>query len=425
MEVLVVGLNHQTAMVDLRERVAFTPAECREAADQLRAQGILEEVVILSTCNRSEVYGVPCQPGADSIAVVERFMASFHRVPLERLETALYRHRGRDAIMHLFRVTSGLDSLLLGEAEVLGQVRKAYQNAFEGRSTGRVLNRLFQSALEVGKRVRTETEIGVCPVSVAFAGVKLAEQIFGGLHQHRCLILGAGATSEKVIRHLRERGEWQLRVLNRTAEKARDLVARYGGEVVPWENLVESVNWPDLIVTSLSHREPVLTRQILEQAMQARGNRSLFVIDLGVPRNVAADAAELYNVYLYDIDGLTEIVERNKNARKGEIPKVEAIIDGQISKFMHWRAGVAASNVIAELSAKPSDQVSVLLRKHMASLPDLSDDDRAHLTTLVDRYCSSVPHDSREFLQNLPKLLRKIYEPDRFRSLPHLDQQKI
>ena len=289
MEIVLIGLNHRTASVDLRERVAFTPEQAREAAEQLRSRGILEESLVLSTCNRSELYGVPREDATDSAGAVELFVASFHQLSLSELDGSLYRHRDSHAVRHLFRVAAGLDSMLLGEAEILGQVRDAYQIALDRGETGPVLNRMFQAALEVGKRVRNETELGTRPVSVAFSGVKLAERIFGKLNNHRALIVGAGATSEQVVRHLCDRGIKQLRVLNRTPEHAVDLAARFGGEVVPWENLAAALDWPDLIVTSVSASEPILTRAIIERAMAARGNRALLLIDLGVPRNVAPD----------------------------------------------------------------------------------------------------------------------------------------
>src|SRR6266403_4435078 len=223
----------------------------------------------LSTCNRSELYGVPRELATDSAGAVELFLASFHQLAPAELNGSLYRHRDRSAVDHLFRVAAGLDSMLLGEAEILGQVREAYRIALDHGATGPVLNRMFQGALEVGKRVRNETEIGTRPVSVAFAGVKLAERIFGKLNNHRALIIGAGATSEQVVRHLCDRGVKQLRVLNRTEEHAVDLAARFGGEVIPWENLCAALEWPDLIVTSISNNEPILTRAMIERAMAA------------------------------------------------------------------------------------------------------------------------------------------------------------
>src|SRR5580698_11457297 len=280
MEIVLIGLNHRTAPVELRERVSFTPDQAQQAAEELRTRGVLSETLVLSTCNRSELYGVPPESVADSAEAMELFLATFHQVALVDLGASLYKRRDRDAVWHLFRVAAGLDSMLLDEAEILGQVRDAYQIALDHGATGPVLNRMFQGALEVGKRVRSETEVGTRPVSVAFAGVKLAERIFGRLINHRALIVGAGATSEQVVRHLCDRGVKQLRVLNRTPEHAVDLAARFGGEVGPWENLAAALDWPDLIVTSVSAGEPILTRAMIERAMAARGNRALLLIDL-------------------------------------------------------------------------------------------------------------------------------------------------
>src|ERR1700686_2327151 len=227
MEIVLIGLNHRTATVELRERVAFNVQQACEAADQLRSRGILEETLVLSTCNRSELYGVPRELSVDSAGAMEQFLASFHKLPPAELNSSLYRYRDGHAVRHLFRVSAGLDSMLLGEAEILGQVREAYRIALDQGATGPVLNRIFQGALEVGKRVRSETEIGTRPVSVAFAGVKLAERIFGKLNHHKALIVGAGSTSEQVVKHLGDRGVKQLRVINRTPDHAVDLAARF------------------------------------------------------------------------------------------------------------------------------------------------------------------------------------------------------
>src|ERR1700686_2211620 len=227
MEIVLVGLNHRSAPVEVREKVSFTSDQARQAAEELRARGILSETLVLSTCNRSEVYGVPPESSRESAAALSNYLSSFHSVQLELLSPSLYHHYDRHAVRHLFRVASGLDSMLLGKAEILGQVREAYRIAYEHGATGPVLNRLFQGALEVGKRVRSETEIGTRPVSVAFAGVKLAEQIFGKLNHHKALIVGAGSTSEQVVKHLGDRGVKQLRVINRTPDHAVDLAARF------------------------------------------------------------------------------------------------------------------------------------------------------------------------------------------------------
>ena len=424
MEIVLIGLNHRTASVALRERLTFTAEQAREAAGQLRSRGILEETLVLSTCNRSELYGVPRELSIDGAGAVELFLTAFHQLSPGELDGSLYRHRDSNAVRHLFRVAAGLDSMLLGEAEILGQVRDAYRSALDQGETGPVLNRMFQGALEVGKRVRSETEIGTRPVSVAFASVKLAERIFGKLNSHRALIIGAGATSEQVVRHLVDRGVKNLRVINRTAENAAALASRFGGEVIPWESLGAALEWPDLIVTSVSSNDPILNRATLERAMAARGNRSLLLIDLGVPRNVAPDAADLYNTYLYNIDDLTEIVEQNKKAREAEIPRAEAIIEEQIEKFLHWQAGVATGAVLGDLRSKLQAEREAFIRERLAELPQLSEQDRAQFAGLLKEFVDRVVLDPAERLRGIHDLRRKIQNLEALRDLFRLDREK-
>jgi len=397
MEIALIGISHRTASIELRERLAFRVEQACEAADQLRARGILKEVVILSTCNRTEVYGITRERTADSLGAMETFIASYHQVAHQEFKAALYRYTDREAVRHLYRVAAGLDSMLLGESEILGQVREAYRVAMDHGATGRVLNRLFQSALEVGKRIRTETQIGSRPMSVAFAGVKLAEGVLRGLENQRVLIVGAGATSEQVVKHLSDRGVPQFRILNRTLENAKALVARYGGEVWPWEKLPEVLDWPDLIVSSVSAEEPVLSRQMVEAAMVARGNRPLMIMDLGVPRNVAVDVKEIPNVRLSDIDGLAEIVAQNKKAREEEIPHAHALIGDQIDSFRRWQAGVAACSVFSELRAMPEHKREALLRKHLAGMPDLTEPEQLHFTGLLEMFLKGTRKDHLEY----------------------------
>jgi glutamyl-tRNA reductase len=340
------------------------------------------------------------------------------------LNGSLYHRQDGNAVRHLFRVAAGLDSMLLGEAEILGQVRDAYRIALDHGATGPVLNRMFQGALEVGKRVRTETEIGTRPVSVAFAGVKLAERIFGRLDTHRAMIVGAGATSEQVVRYLCDRGIKELRVANRTAETAAELASRFNGDVVPWESLPAALEWPDLIVTSVSANEPVLTRAMIERAMAARGNRALLLIDLGVPRNVAANVAGLYNIYLYNIDDLTEIVEQNKKMRAAEIPKAETIIEEQIEKFLHWQAGVAASAVLGGLRARLRSERDVFLQERSSLLAQFSEQDRAQVSKLLDEFVDQAVLRPAERVRGIVELRRKLQNLEALRDVFHLDQEK-
>jgi glutamyl-tRNA reductase len=281
---------------------------------------------------------------------------------------------------------------------------------------------MFQNALEVGKRVRTETEIGKKPVSVAFAGVKLAERIFGSLKGHSALILGAGATGEQVLDHLRDRGISHLRVANRSRERARELASRMGAEVVDWENLDGALAWPDMIVCSVASPEPVLTEARLERAMAARSNRSLLLVDLGVPRNVSPEAANLYNVYLYDLDHLSEIVEQNKKARQEEVPRAEAIVQEQVAKFEKWQSNVATAAVVEALRARLQSERDAFLRERLDTMPNLSPEERSRMSGLMDDLLNRVLIQPAERLKGEYDLRRKLQNLEALRDLFRLDR---
>jgi len=393
-----IGCNHRTAPVELRERVAFTSEQALEAAGELRKRGILEEAVVLSTCNRSELYGVPADSGAAVTVAMEDFLTSYHRISPAELHGRTYRWFGSDAVRHLFRVAAGLDSMLLGEAEILGQLRTAYGQALENGSTGPMLNRAFQGALEVGKRVRSETEVGARPMSVALAGVKLAERVFGNLKGHSALIVGAGAVAEQVVDHLRNRGIGSLRVANRSHNHAAELAARMGGEAVAWASLEDVLGAPDIIVTSVSSGA-VLTRAMLDGALAARDGRPVFVVDLGVPRNVDSNAADLYNLYLYNIDDLGEIVEQNKRAREAEIPRAEAIIAEHVKKFESWRAALEAGSIVDDLREQFRKQRELLLRERLANGENISPEEQQRLASITEELIDRVLHEPAQRLR--------------------------
>ncbi len=424
MEIVLVGLSHRTASVEVRERVAFSAEQARRAAEELRARGILEESLVLSTCNRSEVYGVPPESSDDSASAVTEFFGSFHSLRPEELDGALYRRYDRDVVRHLFRVAGGLDSMMLGEAEILGQVRESYRLAHELGATGPVLNRLFQGALEVGKRIRSETELGARPMSVASAGVKLAESIFGKLRERTALVLGAGAVSDQVVSHLRERGIAHLYVTNRSREGAAELAGRVGGQVVPWELLGQHLGAPDIVVTSVGAAEHVLTRALIEQAMGARGNRALFLIDLGVPRNIDASAGDLYNVYLYNIDDLTQIVVQNRQARESEIPRAEAIIDEHIGKFLSWQASVEAVALLEALRTKLQSERAAFLRDRLDGMSHLGPDDRRRIEAAMEELLERLILKPAERLRSERELRRKIQNLEALRDLFDLPREK-
>lgn len=424
MEIVLVGLNHRTATVEMRERVAFTAEQARRATEELRSRGILEETLVLSTCNRSELYGVPPERAADSATALADFLTAFHGMRREELDGALYRHCDRDAVRHLFRVSAGLDSMMLGEAEILGQVREAYRLAHENGATGPVLNRMFQGALEVGKRVRAETELGTRPMSVASAGVKLAERIFGKLKGHTALVLGAGAMSEQVVGQLRDRGIARVLVANRTTERAEELARRIGGEAIALDNLGRALERPEIVVSSVGAAECVLTRAMVAKAMAARENRALFVIDLGVPRNVEAGVAGLYNVYLYTMDDLTEIVEQNKRARENEVPRAEGIVEEHVEKFLSWQASVEAVSLLKALRERLHGERGAFLREHLDVMDGLTLAERERIAALTEKLLERLVLDPAERVRNERELRRKIQNLEALRDIFRLPGEK-
>jgi glutamyl-tRNA reductase len=424
MEIVLVGLNHRTAPVEVRERVSFTAEQARRAAEELRTRGILEETLVLSTCNRSEVYGVPPESSHECAPGLSTFLSEFHSVRPDVLGVSLYHHYDREAVRHLFRVAAGLDSMMLGEAEILGQVKEAYRAAHEHGATGPVLNRLFQGALEVGKRVRTETDLGTRPMSVASAGVKLAERIFGKMNERSALVLGAGTASEQVVSQLRDRGIAHLSVMNRSRERADDLAKQYGGEVVDWGEWEKALQSPDVIVSSVSTDEPVLRREMIEQAMVARGNRALFLMDLGMPRNIDANVGKLYNVYVYTMDDLSEVVQQNRQARENEIPKAESIVEEHVGKYLSWQASVELVGLVNALRMKMREERAQFIRTRVESIRHLTEADRAQVEKLMDEMLESLLLEPAQRLRGEKDLRRKIQNVEALRDLFLSDREK-
>jgi glutamyl-tRNA reductase len=417
MEIVLVGLNHRTAPVELRERVSFTVEQARRAAEELRSRGLMEETLVLSTCNRSEVYGVPPEATHECAPLLSSFLSEFHSIRPDVLNGVLYQQYDRAAVRHLFRVSAGLDSLLLGEAEILGQVREAYRFAHEHGATGPVLNRLFQGALETGKRVRTETDLGTRPMSVAAAGAKLAERIFGKLADRSALVLGAGTISEQVVVTLRDRGIAHLEVMNRSRERAEALAQQFGGRVVEWGHWESALARPDVVVSSVGSEEPVLLRSTLQAAMAARGNRALFLMDLGVPRNVDPAASDLYNLYVYNIDDLTEIVQQNRQARESEVPKAEAIVEEHVGKFLSWQASVELVGLVEALRSRVREERAAFVRARIDSMQHLKDGDRERMEALMDELLERLLVEPAERLRGEKELRRKIQNVEALRDL--------
>jgi glutamyl-tRNA reductase len=334
MRLLAIGLSHRTAPVELRECVDFSRGGIPAALAALTARRLGSEAVVLSTCNRAEIYAV-----ADSDAAAEpisRFFSDYHGIDHGRMADHLYAHSGADAVRHLFRVAAGLDSLVVGEPQILGQVKAAYAAARERQSTGALTNRLFHSAFAVGKRVRTETGLGEGAVSVSYAAIALAKKIFGDLQGLGVVIVGAGEMAKLTGIHLQAQKVRQITIASRTLQTAEKLAGQLDGRAVPWSELDLALGAADIVVTATGATEPVLTRARIEEVMRPRRDRPLFVIDIAVPRDVEAPVGDLDQVFLYNIDDLRTIVKENLARRSGELARADVIIDEEVGRFVAW-----------------------------------------------------------------------------------------
>lgn len=334
MRLFAVGLSHRTAPVELRESVDFSRKGLAAALTELASRGIGRELVVLSTCNRAEIYAVgESDDAADHIG---RFFSDYHGIPHAEVHQHLYVHRGPDAARHLFRVAAGLDSLVVGEPQILGQVKAAYAAASDGQFTAALTNRLFHSAFSVGKRVRSETGLGEGAVSVSYAAIALAKKIFGDLRDRSVLILGAGEMAKLTGIHLQSQRVKQITIASRTLQTAQNLAERLDGVAVSWDRVDAALTMADIIVTATGASEPVLTRTRVDEAMRARRHRPLFIIDIAVPRDVDAAVGSLDQVFLYNIDDLRTIVQENLARRGGELARAEAIVDEEVARYTAW-----------------------------------------------------------------------------------------
>ncbi len=345
MAILALGINHKTAPVSIRERVAFSPERLPMALRELTSAGAINEAAILSTCNRTEVYcGLH---GGDAGPVVE-WLSAFHRLGPGEVEPYVYAHPDRLAVKHILRVASGLDSLVLGEPQILGQMKQAYAAAHEAGTIGQLLNRLFQHTFTVAKQVRTDTAIGASPVSVAFAAVSLAKQIYSNLGQHTALLIGAGETIELVARHLHESGIKRIIVANRTLERAHLLASEFNGYAISLAEIPAHLAEADIVISSTASPLPILGKGAVEAALKVRKHRPMFMVDIAVPRDIESQVGELDDVYLYTVDDLQEIIQEGLRSRQEAALQAEEIIDTQVSHFMGWLRSLDAVETIRQ-----------------------------------------------------------------------------
>jgi glutamyl-tRNA reductase len=354
--ILVVGLSHHTAPLPVREAVAFPREGVAEALERLRAAAGLEEAVILSTCNRVEIYGRGREPGA--VEQVARFLADHGRLAPEAL-SHLYRLEGEDAVRHAFRVAASLDSMVLGEPQILGQVKAAYEAASAAASLGSLLNALRNRSIAAAKRARSETGIGQNAVSISFVAVELARKIFGDLRERTVLLVGAGKMSELAARHL-VRGGARASVLGgRRFERAAELAASLGGRAAPFESLREELAKAEIVISGTGAPGMVIARADVEAAQAARRHRPLFLIDIAVPRDVDPEVAKVKGVFLYDLDDLRSVADANLRERRKEAAAAEAIVEREVQEFMAWRKSLEVVPLVVELRQRGEE-----IRRH-------------------------------------------------------------
>ncbi|KPK37535.1 MAG: glutamyl-tRNA reductase [Gammaproteobacteria bacterium SG8_47] len=343
MAILALGINHKTAPVEIRERVAFAPERLTEALRELTTRPAVNEAAIVSTCNRTELYlGLE---SANPEEVIDWFRG-FHNLDLDLISPYLYVHPDGQAVRHILRVASGLDSLVLGEPQILGQIKDAYVTANDAGTIGQLLNRLFQHTFSVAKQVRTDTAIGSSPVSVAFAAVSLAKQIFANMAQHTALLIGAGETIELVARHLHENNIGGMIVANRTVERAQTLAGQFDGYAIALPQIPQHLAEADIIISSTASPLPILGKGAVERALKVRKHRPMFMVDIAVPRDIEPEVAELRDVYLYTVDDLQEVIEENRRSRQEAAMEAEEIIDAQAEHFMGWLRSLSAVDTI-------------------------------------------------------------------------------
>jgi glutamyl-tRNA reductase len=346
MALIALGLNHLTAPLELREKVAFAPAVTIAALSDLARQPGVNEALILSTCNRTELY-VEVEPGAETVP--QRWLLDHHRLTERRLDEFLYRHADHAAVRHLFRVATGLDSMVLGEPQILGQVKDAYQAARGAGTLRALMERLLQQTFAVAKRVRTETRIGANPVSIAFTAVRLAERLFADLSQACVLLIGAGETIELAARHLAESHVRRLIVANRTLENAQALAGRFSGYAIALADLPQHLAEADIVISSTASQETILSRDMVEQAIHARRRRPMFLVDIAVPRDIDSAVAAVEDVFLYTIDDLREVIDNNLRSRQAAAHEAEAMIDLQVEHYLAWRRALLTHNPLVAM----------------------------------------------------------------------------
>jgi glutamyl-tRNA reductase len=398
MDVLVIGINHRTAPVEIREKFSFSEEEMEGSLRRVLEHSEFTENMILSTCNRVEIY-TTTRDTEKGIVTLKNFLAHYHGVSLDEFEKCLYVHLGRAAIRHIFRVASSLDSMVVGEPQILGQIKEAHTFASHHNASGIILNRLLHRAFHVAKRVRTETEIGTSAVSISYAAVELAKKIFGSLEGKVVMLVGAGEMAELAARHLVAGGVQKVVVVSRSYQRAVNLAMSFHGEAIEFEGFHEQLKGVDIVISSTGASHYILHPEDVVGMIKARKNKPMFFIDIAVPRDVDPRVNEIENVYLYDIDDLQEVVDANKDRRAREARRAEEIVEEEVHKFTQWYTSLEVVPAIVSLRGKFEEIRQGELNKYLSSAAQMTTQEKRSLEALTSAIVKKILHDPITFLK--------------------------
>jgi glutamyl-tRNA reductase len=387
-----VGLSHKTAPIEVRERLAFPEERLPEALDGLKSLSGVSEGMILSTCNRVEIVARSESPQADLIPQLAQFLADFHHLSIARIQPYLYHHQQRGAILHVFRVASSLDSMIVGETQILGQVKDAYHLARSAGALRGPLDEVLTRSFAVAKRVRNETGIAASAVSVSYAAVELARKIFGSLEGKRILLVGAGKMSELAAKHLLGHGGSQAFVANRTPERAEELAAALQGRAVPFEQLLEYAVQCDILISSAAAPHFLILKSDAQRLLAERKNRPMFLIDIAVPRNIDPEVNKLDNLFLYDIDDLQQVVDDNLKERMREAQRGEQIAEQEVEKFLRWVKTLDVVPTIIDLQSHVEQLRQQELARVQSQLGNLTPEQREAVEALTKGLTHKLLH---------------------------------
>ncbi|MDY0132275.1 MAG: glutamyl-tRNA reductase [Desulforegulaceae bacterium] len=398
-EIIVAGMNHRTAPVEIREKLSLNNEEIEKALSLMKDKKVFKEAFLFSTCNRVEAVFVSDCP-EEGIKKLFEILALVKKIPMSEFIPCFYKLKGLEAVKHIFRVSSSLDSMILGEPQILGQVKSAYKCATSAGSSKVILNRLFHRAFHSAKRVRSETGIGGHAVSISYAAIELGKKIFGSFLNKKVLLIGAGEMAELAVEHLVQNSVSHVYVANRTFDKGLDLAKRFSGSAIRFEEVLSALEWVDIIISSTGAPNYILDAKDMRQVMKKRKNRPIFFIDIAVPRDINPDINKIDNIYLYDVDDLQDVVEVNMEERKKEAAKGEEIIKETAINFLSWKKSLEVVPTIVELRKKVEDSVKYEVFRTMKDYNLEKEFETESVERMISSICSRLLHDPIAFLKN-------------------------